>query len=88
MILSGTDFVKSKPDPEIYLTAIEKVNSVPEECVIIEDSTYGIAAGKVAGATVIGIEERRFGFDQQEADYLVKDMNAAWSMIEELCVKD
>lgn len=81
VVLSGADFAKSKPSPEIYLTAARKLNVSPECCIVIEDSPYGIEAGKHAGAMVIAIEENRFGFNQSKADYLVKSLNSVWDIV-------
>lgn len=44
----------SKPDPAIYLHAMEKLGKKPEECVAIEDSKSGTTAGARAGIKVIG----------------------------------
>lgn len=52
----GTDDIKNpKPDPEMILKAIEKMNLKPEECVTIGDSIYDIQAGKRAGTRTIGV---------------------------------
>lgn len=46
---------KGKPDPMCYLLAAEDLNASPEECIIFEDSFFGIEAGKAAGMRVIGL---------------------------------
>lgn len=84
VILSGADFAESKPNPDIYVTAARKLGVLPVNCVVVEDSDYGIEAGKAAGATVIAIEDTRFGFDQRKADYLIKDMCEVWGILEDL----
>ncbi|MCX6672837.1 MAG: HAD family phosphatase [Methanothrix sp.] len=45
----------SKPDPCIFLYAAKKLNSFPDECVVIEDSPYGIEAARRAGMKCIAI---------------------------------
>ena len=48
--VTGGDVVKiSKPNPEIYLIACDKMQEPPEECFAIEDSFNGIRAAKAAG---------------------------------------
>ena len=48
--ITGGDSVKiSKPNPEIYLIACDKMQEPPEECFAIEDSFNGIRAAKAAG---------------------------------------
>jgi HAD superfamily hydrolase (TIGR01509 family) len=52
-ILAGDMVSKKKPDPEIYLTAMNKAGLSPEECVVVEDSENGVTAGKAAGMHVV-----------------------------------
>jgi len=55
VILDGSDVTHGKPHPEIYLKVAQALNLPPHQCVVIEDSLSGIAAGKAAGSKVIGI---------------------------------
>lgn len=71
LIISGKDFHESKPNPAIYLYAIEKLDLDASECCCIEDSVPGIAAGKAAGLTVFAKREDRFGFSQDRADAII-----------------
>lgn len=48
-IVSGLECREGKPDPEIYLRAAENLGVEPSECVVIEDSSNGVRAGKAAG---------------------------------------
>lgn len=54
-IADGNDVTRSKPDPEVFLKAAEKLNLAPEVCVIVEDSEAGIDAGISGGFATIGI---------------------------------
>ncbi|MDE6296139.1 MAG: HAD family phosphatase [Muribaculaceae bacterium] len=56
VIVTGDDVRHSKPDPEGYLSAAERLGLKPEECAVVEDSLQGVRAGKAAGARVIGVE--------------------------------
>ena len=50
------EYVKtSKPSPEGYLLAAQKIEADPQKCVVFEDSLQGVTAGKNAGAYVIGV---------------------------------
>lgn len=51
--LSNQDVGKAKPDPEIYLTAIERLKLKPQECLILEDNDHGIQAARASGAHVM-----------------------------------
>ena len=70
-VTSGEQFVRSNPDPEIYLHVLDALGLSARECCCVEDSAPGIAAGKAAGLTVVAKREERFGFSQDEADYVV-----------------
>lgn len=54
-VLTSEYFSKSKPDPECFLKGMEFLGGTPEETVVFEDSFHGIAAGRAAGAKVIGL---------------------------------
>jgi HAD superfamily hydrolase (TIGR01509 family) len=47
--VARNDVRKGKPDPEGYLRAAWLLGVEPEECVIVEDSTSGAAAGLASG---------------------------------------
>lgn len=47
------DVVNGKPDAEPYLRAAYLLGVAPEECLVIEDTTIGAAAGHAAGAQVV-----------------------------------
>lgn len=53
-ISDGTNIEKSKPDPEVFLKAAEKLGLNPESCCVIEDADSGIQAAKNAGMLAIG----------------------------------
>ena len=74
VLVSGDNFRKSKPDPEIYRYTMKQLGTAPEETLVVEDSTYGIEAGKAAGVMVAARRDLRFGFHQEKADCLFVDM--------------
>lgn len=45
-IVSGSDVVKRKPDPEIFLTAAARLGLSPEACIVAEDALSGVESGK------------------------------------------
>jgi beta-phosphoglucomutase len=59
VIITADNVTKSKPDPESYRLAFERLNlragTSPERTVAIEDTPAGIAAAKGAGLPVIGL---------------------------------
>lgn len=64
----------SKPAPDIFLLAAKKLGILPENCLIIEDSTNGIKAAKAAGMKVVAFAGPGSEFqDQSGADWVIKD---------------
>ncbi|KOP28336.1 HAD family hydrolase [Hapalosiphon sp. MRB220] len=62
VIVAGDDITTSKPEPDGYLLAVERLNQAyptlnlqPNECLAIEDTPAGIQAAKRAGMQVVGI---------------------------------
>lgn len=47
-----------KPNPAIFLQAAKQMGILPENCIVIEDSTFGIAAAKAAGMYCIGFQSK------------------------------
>ena len=84
VILTGEDFERPKPDPDIYLHAMEKLGLEPHECIVYEDSNLGIKAGVASGATTIARIDNRFNQDQSLADYQVVDINEYYKIIKEI----
>ena len=54
-VVTGNDFKKGKPDPEIFLLAAERLGVDPRSCMVIEDAIEGVNAGINAGMTTVGI---------------------------------
>ena len=54
-VLTSEHFSRSKPDPECFLKGMEFLGGTPEETIVFEDSFHGIAAGRAAGAKVVGL---------------------------------
>jgi HAD superfamily hydrolase (TIGR01509 family) len=53
-VLAGDVVKAKKPDPAVYLLALEKSGLSPDECVVFEDSHIGAVAAKAAGMHVVG----------------------------------
>ena len=50
------DVKNGKPAPDMFLRAAKLLGVKPEECAVVEDSVYGLQAGKAAGMKVIAVE--------------------------------
>jgi len=53
LVLAGDIVTKKKPDPEIYLLALQKTKLLGDEVLVVEDSENGLIAGKKAGIKVL-----------------------------------
>lgn len=60
LVLAGVDVKNGKPDPEIYLKAMEALYVKPEETLVFEDSQVGIEAAKAAGAHYMIVPHAQF----------------------------
>ena len=56
-IISNEDTIEPKPSPEPYLTLYRKYNLNPIECLIIEDSPYGIESAIKSGGHVMQVRD-------------------------------
>ncbi len=72
MVIAGDQVENGKPDPEIYLKAIELMSLPVAELAVIEDSANGIAAAKKAGLKTIGFKGARIVQNTSAADLEVK----------------
>ncbi len=54
--LSNQDVKNSKPDPEIYISSINRLNLLPSECLIVEDNENGIKAALASKAHLLRVE--------------------------------
>jgi HAD superfamily hydrolase (TIGR01509 family) len=53
-VFSAVQVARGKPAPDLYLLTARTLGEPPERCIVIEDTTRGVAAGHAAGARVIG----------------------------------
>jgi len=53
-IFSADEVGRGKPDPDLFFYAAERMGVVPERCVVVEDSPWGVAAAVAAGMSVLG----------------------------------
>lgn len=58
VVQSAENVKYGKPNPEIFLTTAESLGTNPEECLVLEDSIYGVIAGKAARMKVIAVPDK------------------------------
>jgi HAD superfamily hydrolase (TIGR01509 family) len=67
-ILSSDDMERGKPYPDIYLEVMKRLNVLPSESIVLEDSRDGIKAGVAAGAKVITVPSKDVPVPQEVLD--------------------
>ncbi len=72
VIVDGYDLKNSKPDPEPFLLAAQRIGVPPAECVVIEDAVSGIQAAQAAGMASLGIGAKEY---LPNAPVLVKNLS-------------
>lgn len=73
-IVSGAQFKRSKPDPEIYHYTAGKLKLPENQCLAVEDSSFGVTAAYWAGMHIAALYDSRFHFDQSLADFRIKHL--------------
>jgi HAD superfamily hydrolase (TIGR01509 family) len=53
-IFSADEVERGKPDPDLFFYAAERMGIVPERCIVVEDSLWGVAAAVAAGMSALG----------------------------------
>ncbi|OHB77777.1 MAG: hypothetical protein A2W31_14075 [Planctomycetes bacterium RBG_16_64_10] len=92
-VLTAEDVVQSKPHPEIYLTAADRLGLAPRQTMVLEDSEAGCRAASTAGAFTVAVphgQSRTHRFDGAEfvADSLADPrIYAALGLIAPRCVR-
>lgn len=75
IVVAAEDVATSKPSPEGYLKAIQHLGIAPNECLVVEDSVAGIAAGRAAGCIVLAVRAGNFGgWDQSGAHHVIDSL--------------
>lgn len=54
-VADGNDITRSKPDPEVFLLAAERLGISPSACLVVEDADAGIESALAAGMSVLGV---------------------------------
>ena len=55
VVVDRNDVERTKPHPDLYLAAAQRLSVPPESCLVIEDSPAGIGAALAAGMRVIAL---------------------------------
>ena len=85
LILTYDDVTKKKPNPEVYLKVLEKLNVSRKECIILEDSLEGVKAANNADIDVINVVDKNMYKKQELIDklstYKMNNLNEVLKLI-------
>jgi beta-phosphoglucomutase family hydrolase len=91
-IVSAEQVKKGKPDPEGFLLALKLLNKrmhksiQPEDCVVIEDSHWGLEAAKAAGMRAVAITNTYAAEHLKPADKVIAHLNdLTLSCLHDIC---
>jgi len=73
-IVYGREVAESKPSPQIYLLAAQKLGAEPKDYIVIEDSPLGIKAAKAAGMRCLAVTNTHLKEELNEADQVVDSL--------------
>lgn len=54
-VVDGNQISRSKPDPEVFSLAAQRLSIAPQQCLVVEDAEAGVEAGIAAGMAVLGV---------------------------------
>ena len=82
VLATADDCQRSKPDPEVYLTALFRLRALPNfrdeplqsaECLAIEDAPLGVVAAQAAGFKCLALTHSRPAGELQHADWVASE---------------
>lgn len=71
-LVSGQQVKHSKPDPEIFLLAAEKLGTVPAHTLVLEDSYNGVRAGAAGGFVTVMVPDLLPADDEMRGLYTME----------------
>ena len=75
-VVTGSDIVRKKPAPDIFLEAARRLGLAASSCLVIEDAIAGVQAAKAAGAHCLAVTTNNPADKLREAgaDWVVPDL--------------
>ena len=88
-VLCGDEVINRKPDPEIYLSVLKKMDTDARNALVLEDSVVGVEAAYRAGIDCIQVPDIIAPTDVQKKQtiYTAKDLMEARDYIEKNMVQ-
>jgi len=74
-IVTSEDVKRGKPDPEVFLTAAQRIGVEPADAVVFEDALVGIEAAHAAGMRVVAVATTEPHDKLTHADWIVNRLD-------------
>lgn len=75
-IVTTSEAGNSKPSPDVYLLAAQKIGVAPASCIVFEDSPNGLLAAKKAGMYCVAVQTGSISeHELSKRDYLIQSFN-------------
>jgi HAD superfamily hydrolase (TIGR01509 family) len=77
VVISADDVTYPKPDSEIFLKTAKKMGVTPKDCVVIEDSVFGLRAAKTANMKCIAVPSGAYTkneLEHEQPDLIVSSL--------------
>jgi len=68
VVISADEIFKPKPDPEVFLVSATKLGVKPEDCVVVEDSVFGVRAAKAAEMKCIAVSSGAYSGEELQEE--------------------
>ena len=68
VVVTADEVVKPKPDPEVFLVSAAKLGVKPEDCVVVEDSVFGVRAAKAAEMKCIAVSSGAYSREELQEE--------------------
>jgi beta-phosphoglucomutase len=68
VVVTADEVSKPKPDPEVFLVSAAKLGVTQEDCVVIEDSVFGIRAAKKAKMRCIAVPSGAYSREELQEE--------------------
>jgi len=72
-VADGNSIKNSKPDPEVFLLAAEKLQIEPKDCLVVEDADAGVEAALAGKMKVVGVGSAA---SNEKATFKMKDLTS------------
>jgi len=78
IMMVAEEVKRGKPAPDGYRMGAERLGYAPADCVVFEDAPAGVAAGKAAGARVVGVTTSHAAGDLPGVDATIADFSGIY----------